>query len=144
MDQENLMNRENSCGAVVFTRESGGIRYVLVEQRSGQYSFPKGHVEPGETEEQTALREIWEETGLRPVILPGFRDGEAYEVRKKPGTMKDVVYFIAEYTDQSFAPSTTDAVSAGLFSFEEALEKLPTDSRRNVLIHANAFLADLK
>ena len=140
MDQTNILNREKSCGAVVFTRENGGIRYVLVEQRSGQYSFPKGHVESGETEEQTALREIWEETGLHPVILPGFRDGETYEVRKKPGTMKDVVYFIAEYVDQPFMPSTTDAVSAGLFTFEEALEKLPTDSRRDVLTHANAFL----
>ena len=134
------MNREKSCGAVVFTRESGEIRYVLVEQRSGRYSFPKGHTEPGETEEQTALREIREETGLHPSILPGFRDEECYEVTKDPGTMKDVVYFIAEYADQPFAPSDTDAVSAGLFSYEEALEKLPTDSRKVVLTHARAFL----
>ena len=48
----------------------------------------------------------------------------------------------AEYADQPFLPSTTDAVSAGLFTFEEALEKLPTDSRRDVLTHANAFLTD--
>lgn len=139
------MDKEKSCGAVVFTRGSGGeILYVLVEQRSGQYSFPKGHVEAGETEEQTALREIWEETGLHPEILPGFRDGETYELRKKPGVSKDVVYFIAEYADQPFAPSDTDAVSVGLFTFEEALEKLPTDSRRNVLIHADAFLKDMQ
>ena len=135
------MNREKSCGAVVFTRESGEIRYVLVEQRSGQYSFPKGHVEAGETEEQTALREIREETGLRPVILPGFLDGETYEIRKKPGTIKDVVYFLAEYADQDFTPSETDAVAVRSFSFEEALDKLPTKSRRDVLRHADAFLS---
>ena len=136
------MDKEKSCGAVVFTKKSGEIRYVLVEQRSGQYSFPKGHVEAGETEEQTALREIWEETGLHPMILPGFRETETYEVRKKPGTMKDVIYFIAEYADQPFDIQDTDAVSAGLYSFDEALEKLPTDSRRNVLIRANSFLLD--
>ena len=134
------MNREKSCGAVVFTREQGEIRYVLVEQRSGQFSFPKGHMEAGETEEQTALREIWEETGLRPVILPGYRDGETYGVRKKPETIKDVVYFIAEYADQPFHPSETDAVDAGLYSYEEALEKLPTGSRKEILTRANAFL----
>ncbi len=134
------MDREKSCGAVVFTRDVGGVRFVLVEQRSGQFSFPKGHVEAGESEEQTALREIWEETGLKPVIIPGFRDGETYEVRKKAGVIKDVVYFLAEYSDQPLSPSETDAVSAGLFTFEDALLKLPTDSRRNVLIHANDFL----
>ncbi len=135
------MNREKSCGAVVFTRESGEIRYVLVEQRSGQYSFPKGHVEPGETEEQTALREIWEETGLRPSILPGFRDGETYEIKKKPGTIKDVVYFLAEFADQDFNPSETDAVAVRSFSYEEALDMLPTENRKKVLRHADAFLS---
>ena len=135
------MNKEKSCGAVVFTRENGEIRYVLVEQRSGQYSFPKGHVEAGETEEQTALREIWEETGLRPVILPGFLEGETYEIRKKPGTIKDVVYFLVEYADQDFNPSETDAVAVRSFSFEEALEKLPSESRKRVLRHADAFLS---
>ncbi len=135
------MNKEKSCGAVVFTRENGEIRYVLVEQRSGQYSFPKGHVEAGETEEQTALREIREETGLRPVILPGFLDGETYEIRKKPGTIKDVVYFLAEYADQDFNPSETDAVAVRSFSFEEALDKLSSESRKRVLRHADAFLS---
>ena len=134
------MKKEKSCGAVVYTRDGGSLRYVLVEQHSGQFSFPKGHVEAGETEEQTALREIWEETGLRPVIIPGFRDGESYSPLKKPDVMKDVVYFLAEYSDQPFAPSTTDAVWAGLFSFEEALAKLPTESRRRVLRHADEFL----
>ncbi len=137
---ESAVKKEKSCGAVVFTRESGEPRYVLVEQHSGKYSFPKGHMETGETEEETALREIREETGLVPVLLPGFRDGETYEIVRKPGTVKDVVYFLAEYSGQEFAPMETDAVSAGLFSFEEAFRLLPTESRRAVLMHADAFL----
>ena len=109
------MDKEKSCGAVVFTRESGEIRYVIVEQRSGQHCFPKGHVESGETEQQTALREIWEETGLRPVIIPGFRETETYEVMKKPGTMKDVIYFIAEntLTSPSILPPEMRSVLSG-------------------------------
>ncbi len=131
---------EKSCGAVVFTRENGEIRYVLVRQRSGQYSFPKGHVERGESEKQTALREIWEETGLHPEILEGFRDVETYELPKKPGCVKGVVYFLAEYSGQEFDPQDTDAVAAELFSFEDALDMLPTESRRGILIRAKAFL----
>lgn len=137
------MEKEKSCGAVVFMRVDGNIRYVLVEQRSGKYCFPKGHVEAGETEYQTALREIWEETGLRPQIRPGFRETECYEVSKKPGTMKDVVYFLAEYADQKIDPPLSDEIrSAGLYSYEEALLLLPTESRKDVLRKANDFLHD--
>lgn len=136
------MNKEKSCGAVVFTREADGvIRYVLVEQRSGNYCFPKGHVENGETEHQTALREIWEETGLRPEFIEGFRESETYEVVKKPGTMKDVFYFLAEFSGQPICPPPTDEIrEVRLCTFAEALELLPTESRKSILIKANAFL----
>ena len=138
------MEKEKSCGAVVFTRDGeGSIRYVLVEQRSGKFCFPKGHVEGSETEHQTAMREIWEETGLHPVIIPGFRETETYEVEKKPGTMKDVVYFIAEYSGQTIDPPPTDEIrDVRLCTYEEALALLPTDSRKAVLTAADHFLKE--
>ncbi len=61
------MNCEYFCGAVVFTRMDGEPHYLLVRAKDrpkGCHGFPKGHMEPGETEVQTALREIFEETGL--------------------------------------------------------------------------------
>ena len=58
------MTYEVSSGAVVFTRENGGLRYVIVRSLEGYYGFPKGHVEGTETEEEAAFREIQEETGL--------------------------------------------------------------------------------
>ena len=58
------MNREHSCGAVVFTRKGGQVFYVVVQEQSGAYSFPKGHMEGNETELETAQREIFEETGV--------------------------------------------------------------------------------
>lgn len=135
------MNKEKSCGAVVFTRVDGAIRYVLVEQRSGKHCFPKGHVETGETEHQTAMREIREETGLHPVILPGFRETESYEVTKKPGTMKDVIYFLAEFSDQTVSISDSGEIrDVKLCTYEEAAALLPTESRKTVLRKANDFL----
>ena len=49
------MKYEKSCGAVVFTKINNEIRYVLVQQSEGFHGFPKGHMEDGETEEQTAV-----------------------------------------------------------------------------------------
>ena len=54
---------ERSCGAVVFTRINGEVRYLIIKSLTGIYGFPKGHMENGESEEQTAHREVLEETG---------------------------------------------------------------------------------
>ena len=60
------MRHEKSCGAVVFSRFDGAWHVLLIRHDHGRHtSFPKGHVEAGETERQTAEREIFEETGVR-------------------------------------------------------------------------------
>ena len=58
---------EKSCGALVFRQDpKTGCMYILMirHKRGGHRSFPKGHVEAGETEHQTAIREVEEETRL--------------------------------------------------------------------------------
>lgn len=90
--EHNPMKEEKSCGAVLLRRESKGLEVLLVRHRNGSHwSFPKGHVEQGEQERQTALREIREETGLEARLLPEFRTQVAYS--PKPGVWKQVVYF---------------------------------------------------
>ena len=58
------MNFEKSCGAVVFVEENSSVRYLLMCSMEGVYGFPKGHMEGNETEIETALREVREETGI--------------------------------------------------------------------------------
>ena len=62
------MHHEKSCGALVLRRdEESGKPYILMirHKNGGHRSFPKGHMERGETEYMTAIREVFEETGLK-------------------------------------------------------------------------------
>ena len=89
------MKREKSCGALVVRKNGESYDLVLLRHRfGGHWSFPKGHVEAGENEQQTALREVREETGLTIRIMEGFR--ESVEYFPKPGVKKQVVYFLGE------------------------------------------------
>lgn len=133
------MNWEYSCGGVVFTRHGGQIRYVLVEEASGKFSFPKGHVEGDETEVETARREIFEETGLRPAFLEGFCLRDSYQLAEKPGTSKRVTYFLAEFGDETLIPREGEIMSIRLLPYEEALPLFRENNQR-VLTAAHEFL----
>ena len=87
------MKQEKSCGAIVYRRVGGKTQLLLIKHRfSGHWSFPKGHVEDGEHENETALREVKEETGLDITLLRGFR--ESVEYCPSPDVKKQVVYFL--------------------------------------------------
>ncbi len=90
---------EKSCGAVVFYNGKSNTRILLVKNNNGRYwSFPKGHIEIGETEQETAVREIKEETSLEVEIKDGFREVSDYCPFGK--IRKHVVFFLAQaFTD---------------------------------------------
>lgn len=91
---ESLMQK--SCGAVLFRENNGHREYLLLLQsRANTWSFPKGHMEPYESERQTALREIREETGYTDVVfLPHFRHTVRYPIASKIDKL--VVLFLAK------------------------------------------------
>ena len=89
---DSLLRR--SCGVIPFRNGENGPELLVVLQSNGCWSFPKGHMEPWESEEETALRETREETGLTPRLVPGFRQVIEYPVR--PKVRKQVVLFLGE------------------------------------------------
>ena len=139
------MTFEKSCGAVVFRNErhNGKLqRYVLMIKHSshGHHSFPKGHVEAGETEIQTAEREVFEETAVRIHINEKFRQPVYY--RPKVGVKKEVVYFLAFTRQIEIAPRPGEIAETYWIPLEEVEGLLAHDNDKRVLNLAVQYITD--
>ena len=90
-----------SCGVVPYRWKDGHLQLLVLKQRgyaAFRWSFPKGHMEAGETEADTALRETREECGLTARLCPGFRESMSYIIN---GWMtKEVVLFLGEVSGE--------------------------------------------
>lgn len=132
---------ERSCGAVVFTRENGQIKYVIIRSKTGFYGFPKGHMEAGETEAETALREIREETGLDVYVIDSFREEEVYPICcNGEQRLKKVTYFLAEYSEQKPTAEPLELRDICLLCYDDAISILQFETLKNILTHAHSFL----
>ena len=134
------MKKEKSCGAVVFNIESGKIKYLLVRNLSGVYGFPKGHVENNETEEEIAIREVFEETGVKVALIPGFKEEEMRLVVKKEKALKEVIYFLGYYSDQEYNYPQEELSGAFLVDYDEAMDLFIYESSKRILKSANEFI----
>ena len=133
---------EKSCGAVVYCREGNEIKYLLACERSGYWVFPKGHVKAGESEHDTALREVKEETGLDVTFVEGFRVTEEHNLARegRPNTIKQTVYFLARFEGQEFVPQESEIEKIVLVDYESAMKTLQSDGFKQILIQAHEFL----
>ena len=141
------MTFEKSCGAVVFRndRSSGELkRYVLMIKHSsfGHYSFPKGHVEAGESEKMTAEREVMEETSVKIHINEKFRQPVYY--KPKPNVKKEVVYFLAFTRQTEIKPREGEIEEVAWVAVDEAGKLLAHDNDRRVLSLALGYINDKK
>ena len=136
---------EKSCGAVVYCQKGNEIMYLLACERSGYWVFPKGHMEAGESEHDTALREVKEETGLDVTFVEGFRMLDEHNLARegRPNTIKQTVYFLARYEGQAFVPQETEITKIALMDYETAMETLQFDSFKQILTQAHWFLNKL-
>jgi tRNA nucleotidyltransferase (CCA-adding enzyme) len=98
-----------SCGVIPFRQKGEDREYLILLQINHFWSFPKGHMEAGETEEQTALRELWEETGLHTQLLPHTRTVVTLPGYKSPLGKKDIVLFLGE-VDSNVIPLKSEVL----------------------------------
>ncbi len=129
------MKTEKSCGAVVFREYDNKTQILLIRHlNGGHWAFPKGHVENGETEEETALREILEETGLTVQLDSGYRKVVTYSPRRD--VVKDVVYFVA-LADDSVAVAQEGEISRVKWvDMADAVTHVSYDNDKQVLMGA--------
>lgn len=121
------MKQEKSCGCIVFD----GDKILLVKQTQGHWGIPKGHVEQNETEQETAIREVKEETNIDVEIEGEGRYTENYVTDK--GVQKEVVYFIAKKVGGNLEAQEAEIKEIEWLNPKEALERVTYDDTRNLL-----------
>ena len=134
------MQYEKSCGAVVFTKIGTDIRYLLVSNLNGFYGFPKGHMESGETEAETALREIYEEANVNVELIDGFRKTDEYKNPQKDDTIKRVTYLLGEFRNQNVIWQSEELSGAYLVTYTEAMDLLQFESLKYILEEADNYI----
>lgn len=134
------MNKEKSCGIIIFTLNQQKLQFLLIQsKRDNFWGFPKGHQEENETDLETALRETKEETSLAPAILKEFKASISYTV--KNSTPKEAVYFLGEVSKNARVVIQESEVSGYCWlSFAEALKLLIFENQQKLFTKAHDFL----
>ncbi len=130
---------EKSCGAVIFRGTGQKRQFLLIKNLYGKHwGFPKGHMEHGETELETAAREVLEETGLRVELLEGFREISSYHPR--PKISKRVVFFLGRATVGDVIIQEAEIERFRWVSYSGAMDMFRFENDRRVLTRAWTWL----
>ncbi len=117
------MKKTVSAGIIIFRRTEDGLRYLLLYKGKNYWNFPKGKIEWGERSQETALREIKEETGLRPSELKFHLPFKAFErfvfQHGKEKIFRVVILYLAE-TNQPRVRISDEHEGFGWFTIGEA------------------------
>ena len=130
---------ECSCGAIVYRIINGEVRFLLIKnKRSLNWGFPKGHMERGENETQTAYREILEETGIRARFLPDFRYKSEYSIQGR--IEKKVIIFLATTDDTSTIIQREEIEEYLWLKYDKAMNSLKFPNDKYLLTKAKEYL----
>lgn len=119
--------REPTAGGVVFRRsEKGEVEILLIQDAKDRWTIPKGHIEPGETAQQTARREIGEEAGLHEVDMLGWLGKIHFRYRRidKLVLMTTQIYLVRAKGDTDAIQKEEWMNGIQWFSFADALDKI--------------------
>lgn len=124
-----------SCGAVIYRKVQGRVLFLILKHANGgHWSLAKGHTEPGESEIQTALREIDEETGLRVKLKTGFREVIRYSPSRD--VEKTVVFFLAKAKGKKVKLQESEILNAVWLELDDALKLVSHKDTAEVLRRA--------
>lgn len=137
------MRNLRASGLIIYRIVSSEIEYLLLQTAYGHHHWtpPKGHVDPGESDMATALRETEEEAGLKGnhlQIMEDFKKELRYEVNQKP---KTVIYWPAKLVDPNLAVKLSEEHKDFKWvKLEEACQLVEYADLQSVLRDCEAFL----
>lgn len=131
---------EISAGAITYTVKGDEILYLLIRDFHGNWGFPKGHLEEGESEEEAAVREISEEAGIAIRLDNSFKEELRYVMPN--GILKISIYFLGEYENQIPVRQAEEVDEIRLLPYDEAMDLLTFDNMKEVLSKAQEYLKE--
>lgn len=136
--------KETAAGGVVFRERESAVEIQMIEDRFGKMTLAKGRMEAGETVEQTALREIEEETGLAgEIVAPIAVVRYDYHSAEKGHIDKEVHYFLVKAAEGKLKAQVEEIAGVAWYAPLEAWRlQLSSgyDNNREVLAQALALL----
>jgi 8-oxo-dGTP pyrophosphatase MutT (NUDIX family) len=136
-----IPERERAAGVVVVRQDSARQRYYLLlhHVNGGHWYFPKGHLEPGESAQDAALRELQEETGITRVeLISGFLERIEYDL-PPPRGYKEVLFYLGHTQQEAIRLSPEHDAYAWL-GYPVARARLTYEDTRLLLDRAETFL----
>ena len=130
-----------SAGIITYKTDNDQIEYLLLHYRDGHWDFPKGKMEPGETKQEAAHRELQEETGLNAQLDNDFEETFSYsflDPHKKIATK--IVHFFMGRTVNSTISLSDEHTDYQWMTYKQALTKLTYDNAKNILKKAHKQL----
>lgn len=128
------MNKEKSCGCIIFHDN----KVLIIRQNNGDWGFPKGHVDGNETDMETAIREVKEETNLDVEIIKEKKYSMEYYINDD--ILKEVVLFLAYPKTNELKPQQSEIMDIKWVNIDEAFALLTFDNSKNAL----SYILDIK
>jgi 8-oxo-dGTP pyrophosphatase MutT (NUDIX family) len=145
------LEREFSAGGLVYRRRAGGCEVVLAGRRHAQsgtlvWTIPKGHLEPGESSEAAAVREVREETGIEATVEDRLGDVTYWFARRDEREravriFKRVRFFLMRATGGRFSDRDAEMDAVRWFSLAEAERTLAFENERALVRRAGELVA---
>lgn len=121
------MKYEKCCGCIIIHEN----KVLLVQHNAGHWGLPKGHMEENETEVETAIREVKEETNIDVIVEENRR--YVVEYYPKEDTFKQVIFFLATCKTEKVKRQEAEIQNIEWLSFEDAIERITYINSKQLL-----------